>query len=370
MITYSAKSTAMLRFFRRIRKTLFDQKRFSRYLLYALGEVVLVVIGILIALQLNNRSEERKQQEYAITSFEEVQKELMVNLKKVNHYMGVNYDRDIRIRKYLCGLPNEEVLLENWKNEIRIPFDAASARFESDILSKSISEAANLPEAYRPLILTLNDLLNTYNGIMYVEDRLIDLSVEATKETFIEIPWFTRQLERGFEKKYQKEGVAYLKGSDSFRVHLSNQRIGIENLSFLYYRFHVLSFRFFDQLKELNPEISFDYESLIEPTTLKLDGAYQITQDKDLDSVFPIEGRKLIYKDVNGRYFSKSVFFPFENTFREGEIPVELIHLGNNRFFFPFSWQYFKIVEKDGSIHLIHETHCVDQELQGIQTAD
>ena len=44
----------MIQFFRRIRQKLLEENRFVKYLLYALGEIVLVVIGILIALQINN----------------------------------------------------------------------------------------------------------------------------------------------------------------------------------------------------------------------------------------------------------------------------------------------------------------------------
>ena len=44
----------MIKFFRKIRQQLLSQNRFSKYLLYAIGEILLVVIGILIALQVNN----------------------------------------------------------------------------------------------------------------------------------------------------------------------------------------------------------------------------------------------------------------------------------------------------------------------------
>ena len=44
----------MIKFFRRIRQQLVIQNRLTKYLLYALGEIVLVVIGILIALQINS----------------------------------------------------------------------------------------------------------------------------------------------------------------------------------------------------------------------------------------------------------------------------------------------------------------------------
>ena len=49
----------MLRFFRQIRQRLLTENRFSKYLLYAIGEILLVMIGILLALQVNNWNEAR-----------------------------------------------------------------------------------------------------------------------------------------------------------------------------------------------------------------------------------------------------------------------------------------------------------------------
>ena len=51
----------MLTFFRRIRQTLLGTGQTRKYILYAFGEIALVVIGILIALQINNWNEARKE---------------------------------------------------------------------------------------------------------------------------------------------------------------------------------------------------------------------------------------------------------------------------------------------------------------------
>ena len=56
----------MLKFFRKIRKNLLTENKFSKYLFYAIGEILLVVIGILIALSINNWNNgriERKEEE-------------------------------------------------------------------------------------------------------------------------------------------------------------------------------------------------------------------------------------------------------------------------------------------------------------------
>lgn len=51
----------MIKFFRHMRHKLISENKTSNYLKYAIGEIVLVVIGILIALQINNWNESRKE---------------------------------------------------------------------------------------------------------------------------------------------------------------------------------------------------------------------------------------------------------------------------------------------------------------------
>ena len=52
----------MINFFRNIRRQLANENKFQKYFRYAFGEILLVVIGILIALQVNNWNEQRKQE--------------------------------------------------------------------------------------------------------------------------------------------------------------------------------------------------------------------------------------------------------------------------------------------------------------------
>lgn len=59
ILRYNQHHQSMIKFFRRIRQQLLGENKFRKYLLYALGEIFLVVIGILIALQLNNWNEYR-----------------------------------------------------------------------------------------------------------------------------------------------------------------------------------------------------------------------------------------------------------------------------------------------------------------------
>ena len=67
----------MINFFRKIRHKLLTENKFSKYLLYAIGEIFLVVIGILIALQVNNWNEKIKLQNES----QEILKALNVEFK-------------------------------------------------------------------------------------------------------------------------------------------------------------------------------------------------------------------------------------------------------------------------------------------------
>ncbi len=69
----------MIQFFRKIRQHLLAENKFSKYILYALGEIFLVVVGILIALQINNWNEDRKQVLKSLDIMREIRENLAYN---------------------------------------------------------------------------------------------------------------------------------------------------------------------------------------------------------------------------------------------------------------------------------------------------
>ncbi|MCW5516479.1 DUF6090 family protein [Muriicola sp. Z0-33] len=69
----------MLRFFRQIRQRLLTDNKFSKYLLYAVGEILLVVIGILIALQVNNWNQEKQEHIDELKFLSRLREDIMVD---------------------------------------------------------------------------------------------------------------------------------------------------------------------------------------------------------------------------------------------------------------------------------------------------
>ncbi len=76
----------MINFFRRIRKELAAQNKVAKYLRYAIGEILLVVIGILIALQVNNWNAQRKARIVEKNFFEDVLEDLKKDQDRLNYY--------------------------------------------------------------------------------------------------------------------------------------------------------------------------------------------------------------------------------------------------------------------------------------------
>ena len=71
----------MIKFFRKIRQRLLSENKFSKYLIYAIGEVILVVIGILIAIQLNDFNEDRKESKKELSFLQKLKDDINLDIQ-------------------------------------------------------------------------------------------------------------------------------------------------------------------------------------------------------------------------------------------------------------------------------------------------
>ncbi|GAA4282214.1 DUF6090 family protein [Gaetbulibacter aestuarii] len=74
----------MIKFFRQFRKKLISEGKTTNYLKYAFGEIILVVIGILIALQINNWNNDRQDANQELRILQDLENEYQENLNEVN----------------------------------------------------------------------------------------------------------------------------------------------------------------------------------------------------------------------------------------------------------------------------------------------
>ena len=65
------------------------ESKFGKYLLYAIGEIVLVVIGILIALQINDANDARKERVREVNYLQNIKADLEINIQEMDRYLAI-----------------------------------------------------------------------------------------------------------------------------------------------------------------------------------------------------------------------------------------------------------------------------------------
>ena len=103
----------MIKFFRHIRKDLMEKNKTGKYFKYAIGEIVLVVIGILIALQINNWNENRKLINTQNAIYLTVKEDLETDILEFEAFIK---DFETSKKPAFEAVLNKELTKEDWKN--------------------------------------------------------------------------------------------------------------------------------------------------------------------------------------------------------------------------------------------------------------
>jgi hypothetical protein len=106
----------MIGFFRKIRKQLADDNQFFKYSRYAIGEILLVVIGILIALQINNWNENSKTKALELKTLKELRADLA---QTTNDIRGdsLNFENIIRSNEIILHHMKEKLAFHDSLNQ-------------------------------------------------------------------------------------------------------------------------------------------------------------------------------------------------------------------------------------------------------------
>ncbi|SFN76424.1 hypothetical protein SAMN04487989_103265 [Bizionia echini] len=132
---------------RKIRKRLLEQNRFKRYIFYAIGEIFLVVIGILIALQINTWSKENQNLKLEKALLEDFKSDLIIQKELINEQIDYEIGMMAQIdsvRQFMR--PNfKKATLPQKLHELtaRRTFKANRATFNNMIASGSVNLISN-----------------------------------------------------------------------------------------------------------------------------------------------------------------------------------------------------------------------------------
>ncbi|NNC50520.1 MAG: hypothetical protein HKO01_08315 [Flaviramulus sp.] len=195
----------MIKFFRKIRYDLMEKNKTGKYLKYAIGEILLVVIGILIALSINNWNQKRLEINQEKITLSNLNEEFQDNLRDLD---SIN-----------AKLSNTIANMEN----LFAMFNKEESQYASTTLDSIISKVLTSP-TWKPSEFVLNDLKNS-GGLSKLRNKELKKLLFQWTRYYYEMKEMATQTE-----KTSIDIVEFLK------IHGSLRNVDASDSSFMYER--------------------------------------------------------------------------------------------------------------------------------------
>jgi hypothetical protein len=184
----------MIKFFRKVRQSLLSEGKTGKYFKYALGEIILVVVGILIALQINLKSQEKTNR----NNIESIVKSVFVNLQNdiahpINTYIG-----GFNIKDSIGNLILSKTLsLDDYKEKTpqygglanHLIYEFEPFQFQRQAYDRLMANIENIPEDYVPIVNLLQDVYSK--------------EVPVVNEVALELKNFIDEIEDKYQNRYE-----------------------------------------------------------------------------------------------------------------------------------------------------------------------
>lgn len=103
----------MIKFFRKIRKRLLTENKFSKYLIYAIGEIVLVMIGILLALQVNNWNSNRQDLKRSKTVLKSIKEDIIADTLEIENFYDLATEELFHVNAITKRIKSNPMILDS-----------------------------------------------------------------------------------------------------------------------------------------------------------------------------------------------------------------------------------------------------------------
>jgi hypothetical protein len=179
----------MVKLFRNIRQNLLNQGKTTKYFKYAIGEIILVVIGILIALQINNWNTNKANEKQAYNQLLEVQKEILNNIIEFDDKNTYYFEKLRDVRRVFT----DTLTIEDYKNRkalSRIMTSGLAIVTQNEAFNKLVQSADNLPDKYKPLVTELKELYNhsefenSYADLRILQKQFFDFILDFSESNY------------------------------------------------------------------------------------------------------------------------------------------------------------------------------------------
>ncbi|GEM_PF-1303963 len=257
----------MLRILRSIRSKSIKNNKLAQFSLYAIGEVTLVIIGILIAVSLNNSNEARKERAEINKILARVQSDLTNNIYVIgDHYIKYS-GKDTVVNNFLDSLnieqsPNKQDAYLAWQALMRYnSFELQNEGYKALML-----KAEYIPDEYSNIVSNLNYLYTQLHGLIDEELETANKKIEDYRVAAGESAnWYMDLTYRG---QGSDEFLDFLVNDLSFRNMLVTDFYGsgvLDSRSNKFYEYALKTYRKIDEvlskydLQSKNKPF-FDYE--------------------------------------------------------------------------------------------------------------
>ena len=185
----------MIKFFRKIRQNLLSEGKTGKYFKYALGEIILVVVGILIALQINLKSQEKTNR----NNIESILKSVFTNLENdISHPINT-YIHGFNIKDSIGNLIlNKTITPADYKKTNpqfggsianHLIYEFEPFQFQRQAYDRLMANIENIPEDYVPIVNLLQDVYSK--------------EVPVVNEVALELKNFIDEIEDKYQNKYE-----------------------------------------------------------------------------------------------------------------------------------------------------------------------
>jgi hypothetical protein len=162
----------MLKIWRKIRQKLIYEGNLKRYLIYAFGEIVLVVIGILIAVKLNNWNLQRNSDAQIEVLLDKVEEDLVHNIGVTNEIINFYHVNDSLTKKVIYNqLTIEDYYKDDRLGNLLLRFQILKINTENT--DKLLEKEENIPSRYDEVINAAKELrrASTYDEHSWIAVR-------------------------------------------------------------------------------------------------------------------------------------------------------------------------------------------------------
>lgn len=238
----------MITFFRKIRKGLLTKNNFSKYLLYAIGEIALVMIGILLALQVNNWNENRKNATYIKSLINSAEQDVESNILLANERFNLFAKQD-SIAKVIIN--NNLTKSDFLKNEALRATIVAFRAFRpiTDNMEKLLIKEESVPSKYHEVLTAIKYLKSL------IDEMNIDL--ESLEQNVNEnYQYMTERF-----GPYKRDSLSLASRLDYYMTDEFKNKLNYMNLKRQQYMFKIAEYRSFSfwiltQLKLIKSQAS------------------------------------------------------------------------------------------------------------------